>query len=43
MFTASGCWVPAQLFYLAVLLITHILIALFALGFAEYAAALVPA
>ena len=29
-------------FYLAVLLITHILIALFALGFAEYAAALVP-
>ena len=29
-------------FYLAVLLITHILIALFALGFAEYATALVP-
>ena len=29
-------------FYLAVLLITHILIALFALGVAEYAAALVP-
>lgn len=29
-------------FYLAVLLITHILIALFALGFAEYAAALLP-
>ena len=29
-------------FYLAVLLITHILIALFALGFAEYAVALVP-
>ena len=30
-------------FYLAVLLITHILIALFALGFAQYAIALVPA
>ncbi|MCB2092053.1 MAG: amino acid permease [Alphaproteobacteria bacterium] len=30
-------------FYLAVLLITHILIALFALGFANYAVALVPA
>ncbi len=29
-------------FYLSVLLITHILIALFALGFAEYAAALIP-
>ena len=29
-------------FYLAILLITHILIALFALGFAEYVAALVP-
>lgn len=29
-------------FYLAILLITHILIALFALGFAEYAAALIP-
>lgn len=29
-------------FYLAVLLITHILISLFALGFAEYAAALIP-
>ncbi len=29
-------------FYLAVLLITHFLIALFALGFAQYAAALVP-
>jgi len=30
-------------FYLAILLITHILIALFALGFAQYALALVPA
>jgi APA family basic amino acid/polyamine antiporter len=30
-------------FYLALLLITHILIALFALGFAQYALALVPA
>ncbi|MGE0812282.1 MAG: APC family permease [Vicinamibacterales bacterium] len=30
-------------FYLAVLLVTHILIALFALGFAQYALALVPA
>ena len=29
-------------FYLAILLVTHILIALFALGFAEYAVALVP-
>lgn len=29
-------------FYLAILLVTHILIALFALGFAEYAIALVP-
>jgi len=29
-------------FYLAILLVTHILIALFALGFAEYALALVP-
>jgi len=29
-------------FYLAILLVTHILISLFALGFAEYAAALVP-
>lgn len=29
-------------FYLAILLITHILIALFALGFAQYAAALMP-
>ena len=32
----------AGFFYLAILLITHILIALFALGFAEYAAALIP-
>lgn len=30
-------------FYLAILLVTHILIALFALGFADYAMALVPA
>lgn len=30
-------------FYLAILLVTHILIALFALGFAQYAIALVPA
>ncbi len=30
-------------FYLAILLVTHILIALFALGFAQYALALVPA
>ena len=30
-------------FYLAILLVTHILIALFALGFADYAVALVPA
>ncbi len=29
-------------FYLAILLVTHILIALFALGFAQYAVALVP-
>lgn len=29
-------------FYLAILLVTHILIALFALGFAQYAAALIP-
>lgn len=33
----------AGFFYLAILLITHILIALFALGFAQYALALVPA
>lgn len=30
-------------FYLAILLVTHVLIALFALGFAQYAVALVPA
>ena len=29
-------------YYLAILLVTHILIALFALGFAQYAVALVP-
>jgi len=32
----------AGFFYLAILLVTHVLIALFALGFAEYAMALVP-